>query len=99
MGSNRPPKKEITRREFCTAAAAVGASLAWGGVDARPTHIPWSERRDLFPEGVASGDPQADSVLLWTRYPAGGGATEARLTLEMSEDELGRASCRERGED
>jgi len=68
------------------AAAALGASLAWGGVYARPSRVRWRERRDLFPEGVASGDPQADSVLLWTRYPRGNGATEARLTLEVSED-------------
>jgi alkaline phosphatase D len=86
MGSNRPPKMEIGRREFLAAAAALGASLAWGGVFARPSRGRWRERRDLFPEGVASGDPQADSVLLWTRYPRGHGATKARLTLEVAED-------------
>src|SRR5262245_56488618 len=76
----------ISRREFCAAAAALGASLAWGGLEARPSRVRWHERRELFPEGVASGDPQADSVLLWTRYPRGNGATSARLTLEVSED-------------
>jgi alkaline phosphatase D len=86
MGSKRPPKIEISRREFCVAAAALGASLAWGGVYARPSRVRWRERRDLFPEGVASGDPQSDSVLLWTRYPRSDGATVARLTLEVSED-------------
>ena len=86
MGSDRPPQKGISRREFCAAAAALGASLAWGGVFARSPRVRWRERRDLFPEGVASGDPQADSVLLWTRYPLAGGAAEARLNLEVSED-------------
>ena len=29
----------------------------------------WPERRDLYPEGVASGDPDPNSVILWTRRP------------------------------
>ncbi len=77
---------EISRREFLVAAAALGASLAWGSAHARPSRVPWRERRDLFPEGVASGDPQSDNVLLWTRYPRNDGSTEARLRLEVSED-------------
>src|SRR5262245_5256223 len=86
MGSKGRAKAEVSRREFCVAAAALGASLAWGGVYARTPRVRWRERRDLFPEGVASGDPQSDSVLLWTRYPGGDGATGARLTLEVAED-------------
>src|SRR6185436_18709239 len=86
MGSEKRAGMEVSRREFLRAAAALGASLAWGGAQARPSRVPWRERRDLFPEGVASGDPQSDSVLLWTRYPRSDGATEARLTLEVSED-------------
>ena len=86
MGSEGRAITEINRREFLRAAAALGASLAWGGAQARPSRVPWRERRDLFPEGVASGDPQSDSVLLWTRYPRSDGSTEARLTLEVSED-------------
>ncbi len=77
---------EISRREFLVAAAALGASLAWGSAHARPSRVPWRERRDLFPEGVASGDPQSDNVLLWTRYPRNDGSTEAGLRLEVSED-------------
>ena len=87
MGSGERARMEISRREFLAAAAALGASLAWGEALARPSRVPWHERRDLFPEGVASGDPQSDSVLLWTRYPRSAGSTEARLTLEVSEDE------------
>ncbi|MBS0335079.1 MAG: alkaline phosphatase D family protein, partial [Proteobacteria bacterium] len=48
------------------------------------------ERRDLFPEGVASGDPQPDSVILWTRRPPaeGDGARKGpRLTVEVAEDQ------------
>ena len=75
----------ITRREFLAAAAALGASLAWGRASGRASRVQWRERRELYPEGVASGDPHSDSVLLWTRYPRGG-AQQARLTLEVSED-------------
>jgi alkaline phosphatase D len=78
--------RSVSRREFLAVAAAFGASLAWADVHARPSRVRWRERRDLFPEGVASGDPQSDSVLLWTRYPRDDGSTEARLTLEVSED-------------
>lgn len=48
--------------------------------------MPWRERRDLFPEGVASGDPQSHSVLLWTRYPLTGKPRQARLLVEIAED-------------
>ena len=46
-----------TRREFAQAAAAFGAALALGHGTAIAA-APWRERRDLYPQGVASGDPQ-----------------------------------------
>jgi alkaline phosphatase D len=46
----------LNRREFVQLAAAMGASLAWGG-SARASTTGCHERRDLYPEGVASGDP------------------------------------------
>jgi len=58
----------IGRRAFLQAAAILGASPAWAGAR-RPSRTQWRERRDLFPEGVASGDPSPDSVILWTRRP------------------------------
>ncbi|MFL6658511.1 MAG: twin-arginine translocation signal domain-containing protein, partial [Massilia sp.] len=57
-----------SRRTFLKAAAAIGASLAWCG-PAHASRIVWHERRDLYPQGVASGDPDPHSVLLWTRRP------------------------------
>ena len=51
----------------------------------RRSQTAWRERRQLFPEGVASGDPDSNSVLFWTRYPSSG--KPARLTLELAEDE------------
>src|SRR4051794_5822768 len=85
----------LTRREFVQLAAAMGASLAWGG-SARASTTGWHERRDLYPEGVASGDPDPSSVILWTRRPfedPGAGAPGVRssgrrvLTVEVAEDD------------
>ncbi len=57
----------ISRRDFLAMAAVLGAEAAWGRSFSAPSKISWRERRDLFPEGVASGDPDSTSVLLWTR--------------------------------
>ena len=76
----------LTRREFVRLAAAMGASLAWGG-PARASTAGWQERRELYPEGVASGDPDSNSVILWTRrpYEAGGRhKTTTRCSLSAS---------------
>lgn len=43
------------------------------------------ERRDLFAQGVASGDPDSNSVLLWTRASSGTGEA-VDLTVEVAED-------------
>jgi alkaline phosphatase D len=69
-------------------AAAIGATAAWGNPIAALSRTAWNERRDLFPEGVASGDPDSNSVLLWTRYPQSGQGSEAKLDVEVSEDQL-----------
>ncbi len=60
---------EIGRREFLELAAALGATAAFGGAFGAASKIAWRERRDVFPEGVASGDPESESVILWTRRP------------------------------
>jgi alkaline phosphatase D len=76
----------LTRRRFAEAAAAAGAVLAFGrGNAAAPA---WREQRDLYPQGVASGDPAPASVLLWTRrQPAGSDARASYLlTVEVSKN-------------
>src|SRR5262245_18379230 len=75
----------ISRRSFLKVALAIGASLAWGG-PIRATRVQWKERRDLYPQGVASGDPDSNSVILWTRRPFAQGTREL-LTVEVAEDE------------
>lgn len=77
----------MDRRKLIGMAAALGASAAWGGARARASRLQWTERRDLYPEGVASGDPQADSVILWTRRPAQEGGEPPKLTVEVALDE------------
>src|SRR3954464_9026678 len=76
----------LNRRKFAQAAAAAGAVLAFGrGNAAAPA---WRERRDLYPQGVASGDPAPDTVLLWTRrQPGAGDARPAYLlAVEVAKD-------------
>jgi alkaline phosphatase D len=41
--------------------------------------------QDVFPHGVASGDPRASSVVLWTRaLPPAGASGDVTLTLEVA---------------
>src|SRR5579863_4234855 len=72
-----------TRRSFLRTAATMGAVAAWGRGAERPP-AKWKEHRELFPEGVASGDPDHHSVILWTRVadPA-----VNKLYVEVAEDE------------
>ncbi|MFT3898543.1 MAG: alkaline phosphatase D family protein [Thermomonas sp.] len=76
----------LDRRQFLKLAAALGATLAWGCSTIRPSTSGWRERRDLYPQGVASGDPDENSVLLWTRRPYADGRKDANLLVEIAED-------------
>jgi alkaline phosphatase D len=90
----KPPMSTITRRSFLEMAAAMGATAAWGSSFGSKSHIAWRERRDLFPEGVASGDPDSNGVLLWTRRPPAEKPGEnsslklnvIKLNVEVAED-------------
>src|SRR5689334_9396731 len=79
---------KISRRSFLKDAATIGASLALAG-PARGSRVRWNERRDFYPQGVASGDPDAHSVILWTRRPYAEGKRQL-LTVEVAEDEAFR---------
>ena len=74
----------MQRREFLKLAAAIGAYGAWGHALPRVSRSAWVERRDLYPEGVASGDPRPDSLLIWTRRPGDGQPID--LVAEIAED-------------
>lgn len=76
----------MDRRAFMKLASALGATLAWGCSPVRPSSSAWRERRDLYPQGVASGDPDDNSVLLWTRRPYADGRERATLLVEVADD-------------
>lgn len=76
----------INRRQFIEMAASFGASLAWRSAYARDSKTSWRERRDLYPQGVASADPHPDSVILWTRRPPSKESEAKKLTVEIAND-------------
>jgi alkaline phosphatase D len=80
----------ISRRSFLEMAIALGATAVWGQPFAKASKVSWKERRDFFPEGVASGDPESDSVLLWTRRPPTDHGSVDKLHVEVAEDEFFR---------
>ncbi len=80
----------MKRREFLKSAGCFIATASIGGVIACGSDE--GEKHALgdfaFGQGVASGDPQATSVMLWTRVSAASGATDAiRLKLQVSTSE------------
>jgi alkaline phosphatase D len=77
----------VSRRSFLEMALLFGASAAWGNPVAAPSRVQWRERHDLYAEGVASGDPDSDSLLLWTRRSAVLPHPAQKLTVEVAEDE------------
>lgn len=63
----------------------MGATIAWaaGSNKVKPRH--WTHAPERFAEGVASGDPDAHSVLVWTRVSNATDAT-VPLIVEVAED-------------
>ena len=77
----------ITRRSFMEMAIALSATAAFGRAVPSPSTVTWRERRDFYPEGVASGDPESNSVLLWTRRPPRDTDKVSTLRVELAEDQ------------
>jgi alkaline phosphatase D len=77
--------KNLDRRAFIASAAALGATALWADRSFGGPRIAWRERRDLYPQGVASGDPDPHSVMLWTRY-CNEGQDPAGIDAEVSLD-------------
>src|SRR6185295_11567884 len=76
----------ISRRKFIQLATSFGASLAFRSNVVYASNIEWRERRDLYPQGVASGDPHSDSVILWTRRPPSKDSQAKKLIVEIASD-------------
>ncbi|MBK8175583.1 MAG: alkaline phosphatase D family protein [Rhodospirillales bacterium] len=55
-----------TRREFLETIVVAAGTLCLAPV-ASATSWPGAEPFDIFPQGVASGDPKPTSIILWTR--------------------------------
>ncbi len=68
----------LTTRRTLLAAAALAPALA--------PRAAWAQRlsRGAFTHGVASGDPLADAVVIWTRFAHSG---DGRIGWEVAEDE------------
>ncbi|MES1201271.1 MAG: PhoD-like phosphatase N-terminal domain-containing protein, partial [Pseudomonadota bacterium] len=79
--------ERTTRRVMLAQATALGAALAFGRSCAHATGGVRTERRDLYPHGVASGDPAPDSVILWTRRAPDAGVSAHRLMVEVASDD------------
>lgn len=63
----------------------MGATIAWAASSDKTKARRWTHTPERFAEGVASGDPDTNSVLLWTRVS---NATDATVSLhvEVAED-------------
>lgn len=74
----------LSRRDFLLQAALLGVGLATAKGASIQLPFKITERRDLYPQGVASGDPTTDSVILWTRRPVISGNKASKLTVQIS---------------
>jgi alkaline phosphatase D len=80
----------MRRREFLKTAGSFLATASVHGLLGCSDDAPSTEPdTSVFPHGVASGDPRADSVILWTRVqPSDTGAAGATaLRLEVATDD------------
>lgn len=73
----------ISRRELLSLAAALGATLVTAG-RLTAAILPAVRSDGHFPQGVASGDPNVNSVLLWTRYVPQEGGADGELVVEIA---------------
>jgi alkaline phosphatase D len=79
-------RSAISRRAFLAAAASsIGASIVVARSRAEPSRSSWVERRERFAEGVASGDPDAESLIVWTRVSVDEPG-DIPLLVEVAED-------------
>jgi alkaline phosphatase D len=75
---------ESTRRKFIQQSLLLGFALATSKGWANKLPSLTTERRDLFPQGVASGDPTFNSVILWTRRPPIKDSLAKKLVVEIA---------------
>lgn len=89
-------RKPIRRRDFlrfmAVTVVASSAPLSGCGDDddsGGATPFPDSDPDDVafvFPQGLASGDPRPDSVVLWTRVEMGSADVDVEVLYQIAED-------------
>ncbi len=78
--------KEISRRKILKSIVVVaGAGVAGSVLDACGSPD-LSDGASYFPQSVASGDPKADSVVLWTRVHDSAAGGDLALRLQVARD-------------
>lgn len=76
--------RHISRRGFISTSGAALGALSF----ARPVDVLAQTANPVFRHGVASGDPLADRVILWTRVTPPAGVTSAQtVEWELARDE------------
>ena len=77
----------ITRRAALASGAAIGAASCAGAPKMTPYVAVSGAASGAFTHGVASGDPDATSVVLWTRLNPEGPGSRALVSWEVSSTE------------
>ena len=75
--------KQFTTLAGCFASSAGIFSCANPAVRINPGQ----SQRFIFPQGIASSDPQPDAILLWTRIIDQTGPGPVKVTMQLSLDE------------
>lgn len=84
------PRTPIGRREFIRYASLVAGTYSFGAlshvVSAQTAERSgFTENLGMFPQGVASADPQPDAILLWTRaVPEDAAADSIDLIVQLA---------------
>jgi alkaline phosphatase D len=78
----------MKRRAFLRATVASVTGVLAGGCGRADDELEISDGSEWFPQSVASGDPRAQSVILWTRFEHPDvGDDDVELALELFADE------------
>ena len=81
----------LKRRDFLRATLLTAGALLVPGCGDETTPADGRELEDgaeFFPQSVASGDPQSDSVILWARVEdADQASADVEVEVEVSTDE------------
>lgn len=81
-------RRDFLRATLVTAGAIFApAACSDEGVVGDPVACPVEESAALFPQSVASGDPRADSVILWTRVEDPAATGDVHVELQVALDE------------